>query len=240
MLQLTQNADFLTAGHVDIAPGSLLDDKVDGQSLRYKPIAETRRFEVAIDDINTESLLLTIRNPPPISLRLQQESTTHNYFLTKSLAKPFIMKAQVAVALVAGLLAHATTAQSTMSLGELTFGTPQCGDGGLDGINAADCTTAVSQLLAAHCSAGVCSLPAATGGAQESAVSELVGKCEVIIGAFASGKAVTFNQDSVQSAFPGFISTCVATSGGVGDPRLLATDGIVQLVFSNGIQGGGG
>ncbi|KAM0263542.1 hypothetical protein ACHAQJ_001161 [Trichoderma viride] len=148
------------------------------------------------------------------------------------------MKAQAAVALAVGLLAHTAAAQAT-ALGELTFGTPQCGDGSLDGISAADCTTAVSQLLAAHCSAGVCSLPAATDGAQESVITELVGTCEVFVGAFASGKAVTFNEDSVQSAFPGFISNCVATTDGFGDPILLATDGVIRIGFSNG-EGGGG
>ncbi|RFU80452.1 hypothetical protein TARUN_1745 [Trichoderma arundinaceum] len=150
------------------------------------------------------------------------------------------MRAQAAFALVAGLLTRTSTAQTTTSLGELTFGAPQCGDGGLDDINATDCSTAVSQLLAAHCSAGVCSISAATGGAQESVISELVGKCEVIIGAFASGSAVTFSEDSVHNAFPNFITECVATSGGFGNPLLLATDGVIRLVLTNGIQGGGG
>lgn len=149
------------------------------------------------------------------------------------------MKVQAAIALVAGLLAH-TSATQTTSLGELTFGAPQCGDGKLEGINAADCNTAIPQLLSAHCSGGVCSIPAATGGAQESTISVLVGKCEVIIGAFASGDAVTFSEDSVQNAFPGFISDCLATSRGFGSPLLITTDGVIRLVLSNGEIGGGG
>ncbi|KAH0526735.1 hypothetical protein TsFJ059_010021 [Trichoderma semiorbis] len=147
------------------------------------------------------------------------------------------MKAQATIALVAGLLANAVTAQT--SLGKLSFGAPQCGDGKLSGINAADCNTAVAQLLGAHCSGGVCSIPAATGGASESAISALVGKCEAFIGAFADGKAVTFNEDSVQQAFPGFISQCLATSGGFGSPILISTDGVIRLVISNGESGGG-
>ncbi|KAL7911762.1 hypothetical protein GGI35DRAFT_298023 [Trichoderma velutinum] len=147
------------------------------------------------------------------------------------------MKAQATIALAAGLLANAVTAQT--SLGELSFGAPQCGDGKTEGINAADCNTAVAQLLGAHCSGGVCSIPAATGGAQESTISAFVGRCEVFIGAFADEKAVTFNEDSVQQAFPGFISECLAASPGFGSPILVSTDGVIRLVISNGVSGGG-
>ncbi|KAL7942551.1 hypothetical protein V8C42DRAFT_331326 [Trichoderma barbatum] len=147
------------------------------------------------------------------------------------------MKAQAAVALVAGLLSNTAIAQT--SLGDLSFGAPQCGSGKLNTIDAADCNTAIPQLLAAHCSGGVCSIPAATGGASESAISVLVGRCEVFIGAFADGKAVTFNEDSVQQAFPGFISQCLGTSGGFGSPILISNDGVIRLVISNGQTGGG-
>lgn len=149
------------------------------------------------------------------------------------------MKAQTTAALVVGLFAYTTTAQSTLALGELTFAAPQCGDGG-DGANAADCNTAISQLLAANCSGGVCSVPAAAPDAQESVISQLVGHCEVFIGAFASGDAVTFNQDSVENAFPAFISKCFGNGAGFGSPLQLTTDGVIRLGFFNGIQGGGG
>ncbi|KAL7792069.1 hypothetical protein V8C37DRAFT_381488 [Trichoderma ceciliae] len=148
------------------------------------------------------------------------------------------MRAQAAIALVAGLLAQTAAAQST-PLGDLTFRAPQCGDGILEGINAADCNTAVSQLLAENCSAGVCSIPAATQGAQASVISVLVGRCEASVAAFASGKAVTVSESSLQNAFPGFITKCLAPSSGFGNPMLLTTDGVIRLVLSNGIQGGG-
>ncbi|KAL7954896.1 hypothetical protein V8C34DRAFT_293163 [Trichoderma compactum] len=147
------------------------------------------------------------------------------------------MKAQATIALVAGLLANAVTAQT--SLGELSFGAPRCGDGNLSITNVADCNTAVAQLLGANCSEGVCSIPAATGGGLESVISVLVGKCEAIIGAFADGDAVTFNEDSVQQAFPDFISQCIATSSGFGSPILTSTDGVIRLVISDGRSGGG-
>jgi hypothetical protein len=149
------------------------------------------------------------------------------------------MKAQAAAALVAGLFAYTTAAQSTQALGDLTFAAPQCDDGA-SGANLADCNTALPQLLAANCAGGVCSIPAATQGAQESAISQLVGQCEVFIGAFAGGDAVTFSQDSVESAFPTFISECFGKTGGVGSPLQLTTDGIIRLGFFNGISGGGG
>lgn len=149
------------------------------------------------------------------------------------------MKALAAAALVAGLFAYTTAAQSTVALDELTFAAPQCGDGG-SGANLANCNTAVSQLLAANCSGGVCSIPAAAPDAAESLISQLVGHCEVFIGAFANGDAVTFSQDSVESAFPTFISKCFGHTGGFGNPLQLTTDGVIRLGFFNGIQGGGG
>ncbi|KAL7933046.1 hypothetical protein V8C35DRAFT_306119 [Trichoderma chlorosporum] len=150
------------------------------------------------------------------------------------------MKAQAAIALIAGLLAN--TAFASTALGELTFNAPECGDGKNNNINGDDCTAAVTQLLSQNCSGGVCSIPAATGGAQEAIISALVGECEAIVGAFANGQAVTFSQDSVQKAFPGFISECLSTSssGDDGNPILTATDGVIRLVISNGIVGGGG
>ncbi|KAL6904145.1 hypothetical protein GGI43DRAFT_399713 [Trichoderma evansii] len=149
------------------------------------------------------------------------------------------MKAQATAALAAGLFAYTTAAQSTVALGELTFAAPQCADGGF-GVNAADCNTAVSQLLAGNCSGGVCSIPAAAPNAAESTISQLVGQCEVIIGAFANGDAVTFNQDSVKSAFPTFITKCFGHTRGFGNPIQLTTHGVIRLVFFNGVQGGGG
>lgn len=148
------------------------------------------------------------------------------------------MKAQAAAALVAGLFAY-TTAASTVALGDLTFAAPECDDGG-SGANLADCNTAIPQLLAANCSGGVCSIPAAEDGAQESVISQLVGQCEVFIGAFANGDAVTFSQESVESAFPTFINQCFGHTGGFGNPLQLTTDGVIRIGFSNGIQGGGG
>lgn len=149
------------------------------------------------------------------------------------------MKAQAAAALVAGLFAYTTAAQSTVALGDLTFAAPECDDGA-SGANLADCNTAIPQLLAAHCSGGVCSIPAAEDGAQESVISQLVGQCEVFIGAFANGDAVTFNQESVESAFPTFINQCFGHTGGFGNPLQITTDGVIRLGFFNGIQGGGG
>ncbi|KAH8123682.1 hypothetical protein FP744_10005791 [Trichoderma asperellum] len=149
------------------------------------------------------------------------------------------MKAQATAALVAGLLAYTTAAQSTLALGELTFAAPQCSDGG-SGVNVSDCSTAISQLLAANCTGGVCRIPAAAPDSAESTISQLVGKCEVAIGAFANGDAVTFNQDSVETAFPAFINECFGHTGGFGAPLQLTTDGILRLIFFNGIIGGGG
>ncbi|PTB66818.1 hypothetical protein BBK36DRAFT_1116968 [Trichoderma citrinoviride] len=148
------------------------------------------------------------------------------------------MKAPAAIALLASLLGT-TAAQQTTSLGSVTFNAPQCGDGKNSGVNAADCNTAIPELLSAHCSNGVCSIPPPTQGAQESAISVLVGHCEVFIGAFANGNAVTFDEQSVQDAFPGFISDCLATSGGFGSPLLISTDGVLRLGISNGESGGG-
>lgn len=149
------------------------------------------------------------------------------------------MKVQAAAVLVAGLFAYTTAAQSTVALGDLTFAAPQCDDGG-SGANLADCNTAIPQLLAANCSGGVCHIPAAEDGAQESLISQLVGQCEVFIGAFANGDAVTFSQQSVENAFPTFINQCFGHSGGFGSPLQLTTDGIIRIGFFNGIQGGGG
>ncbi|KAL7924425.1 hypothetical protein ACQKWADRAFT_286701 [Trichoderma austrokoningii] len=149
------------------------------------------------------------------------------------------MKAQTAAALVAGLFAYTTAAQTTVALGDLTFAAPQCDDGG-DGASLADCNTALPQLLATNCSGGVCSIPAAEDNAQESIITQLVGHCEVFIGAFANGDAVTFSQSSVESAFPAFINECFGHPDGVGNPLQFATDEIIRIGFSNGIQGGGG
>ncbi|EGR51115.1 uncharacterized protein TRIREDRAFT_104227 [Trichoderma reesei QM6a] len=148
------------------------------------------------------------------------------------------MKAPAALSLLASLLGT-TIAQQTTPLGSVSFNAPQCGGGKNNHINAADCNTAVPQLLSAHCTDGVCSIPPATQGAQESAISVTVGQCEVFIGAFANGNAVTFDEQSVQDAFPDFISECLATSGGFGSPLLISTDGVLRLVISNGESGGG-
>ncbi|KAL7809791.1 hypothetical protein V8C26DRAFT_423024 [Trichoderma gracile] len=148
-----------------------------------------------------------------------------------------MMKAPAAIALLTSL--GTTIAQQTTPLGSVTFNAPQCGGGKTNNINAADCNTAVPQLLSAHCTDGVCSIPPATQGAQESAISVRIGQCEVFIGAFANGNAVTFDEQSVQDAFPDFISECLATSGGFGSPLLISTDGVLRLVISNGESGGG-
>lgn len=149
------------------------------------------------------------------------------------------MKVQTAFALVAGLLAHTAVAQPATSLGELTFGQPQCGDSSLQGISASDCSTAITQLLAENCSGGVCSLPAPTDGAQVADASVLVGRCEVLLASFAR-KPVTFNEDSVQSAFPSFIAECLSgPAESPGDASLSDTNGDIHLIFFNGVSGGG-
>ncbi|KAL6872877.1 hypothetical protein J3F83DRAFT_713347 [Trichoderma novae-zelandiae] len=148
------------------------------------------------------------------------------------------MKAPAATVLLASLLGTAA-AQQTTALGAVTFDAPQCGDGKNSGISAADCSAAIPELLSAHCAGGVCAIPAATQGAQESAISVTVGRCEVIVGAFAGGDAVTFDEQPVQDAFPGFISECLAASGGFGNPLLISSDGVLRLVISNGVSGGG-
>lgn len=147
--------------------------------------------------------------------------------------------------LMAAMLACRAKAQSStpIALGEVTFGTPDCGDGPSQGIDVDNCATAVSQMLAANCDNGVCSIAAPTDGAQASDIQAIVGSCGVIVAAFGTGgRAVTFDEDAVQNAFPGFISTCVNPSNlsGDGDPMLDATDGILRLVFFNGVEGGGG
>lgn len=148
------------------------------------------------------------------------------------------------LALVATLTAAPTAnasvfpRQQTVSLGEVTFGDPSCGDGPIQSISASDCTSAISALFAAHCVHNICSIPAATDNAQESTISSKVGTCEVFVGVFVGGSAATFAQDSVANEFPGFISECVApgTKLGVGNPVVSSTDGRLRLVFSNGVQ----
>lgn len=154
------------------------------------------------------------------------------------------MKLQDALPLIAALLSAHIGAQSStpLALGEVTFGSPMCGDGATQSINTNDCATAVTQLLAAHCANGLCSIAAPSPISQGAEIELTVGTCRVSVAAFNTGdRAVTFEEDAVQKAFPGFIETCT-TAGeftGPGDPLLHATDGILELEFDNGVSGGG-
>jgi uncharacterized protein involved in response to NO len=148
-------------------------------------------------------------------------------------------------ALITALLASRASAAPTtppIALGEVTFGPPNCGDAVVQNINTSNCATAVSQMLAANCANGLCTIAAPTDGAQLSAIQATVGACSVFVSASGTGgRAVTFEEDAVQAAFPGFISKCVApgNEGGDGNPMLPATDGILRLGFDNGVVGGG-
>ncbi|KAJ9617115.1 hypothetical protein H2200_000836 [Cladophialophora chaetospira] len=147
------------------------------------------------------------------------------------------MKTAQAILLAAGILAPIASAAATAgttNLGNVSFGSPACGTF-VASVLTSDCDKAVTQILAAHCTGGVCSIPASPG-AQESAINQASGTCQVLIGAFVNGGAATFNEGPVQSAFPGFISTCNQASenekGSDGSSFLDSTgSSTLRLVF---------
>ena len=139
------------------------------------------------------------------------------------------------VTVSAALLPRQST--TTVSLGEITFGTPTCGDAPIQSISGTNCTSALSALFAENCINNLCSIPGAGPEAQESVITATVGACEVIVGVFVGGQPATFAQDSVAKEFPGFIDACLAPGvvSGHGNPIVLSTDGRVRLLFSNGL-----
>lgn len=158
------------------------------------------------------------------------------------------MKASQALLVASSLLVPISSASAITrragptSLGSPTFGSPACGHFDAD-VLASDCNAAVSALFSAHCSGGVCNIPASPNAA-ESAISQISGSCEVFVGAFINGGAATFNQGPVQAAFGPFISTCDqagATVGSTGNSFLDSTSSPqVRLVFGTSTPGGGG
>lgn len=129
---------------------------------------------------------------------------------------------------------------SPVALGNVEFGTPQCGNGNEHNINTDDCAAALSAVLAAHCDDGICKLPAAEPQASASGVSQTIGACEVFIQVFVGGEPATFQESSIQAEFPKFVSKCTGPSNrpGFGNPILRSTDGRLTLLFSNGVAGG--
>lgn len=156
------------------------------------------------------------------------------------------MKTSQALLLASSLLvpmaSAAATPRATTPLGDVSFGNPVCGHFDSD-VLASDCNAAVTALLAAHCSGGVCNIPASPNAA-ESAISQISGSCEAFVGAFINGAAATFNQGPVAAAFGPFISTCDqagATVGSTGNSFLDSTSSPqVRLVFATSMPGGGG
>jgi hypothetical protein len=155
------------------------------------------------------------------------------------------MKVQGVIALAAGMLISTTSAAvafraTTVALGEVKFGTPSCGDANRQNISTSDCATAISEMLAANCVNGLCTVPAAAPEASESIIEQTFGACQVFVGVFVGGSAATFTEDAVQAAFPTFISECIAPTNkaGFGNPILQSTDGRLRLGFSNGIPVG--
>ncbi|KAJ2983143.1 hypothetical protein NQ176_g917 [Zarea fungicola] len=151
------------------------------------------------------------------------------------------MKAFGITMVAANMLAAASgAAVSPVALGNVQFGAAQCGNGNEHNISPDDCAAAVSTILATHCENGLCTLPAADPQSSASGITQTIGACEVFIEVFVGGKPATFQESSVQAAFPKFVSKCTDPSNkhGFGNPILRSTDGRLTLLFSNGVSGG--
>jgi hypothetical protein len=129
------------------------------------------------------------------------------------------------------------------TLGSVTFGIPRCGDLFLGGIpdsssgplTASDCDTAFQQVLDAHCTSGICDIPASPLSGGESAVEQTFGTCLVAVAYKLGNNGATFNEAPVEDEFPVFVGDCTqieSTQDGLGSPTVVSTNGALQLSFT--------
>jgi hypothetical protein len=139
------------------------------------------------------------------------------------------MKLQSVILLAAGLLAPTVSAQE--ALGSVTFEPPACGTDlshPLDGFNGTDCIAAYDQLLAAHCTSGLCVVPST-----ETSFTQTVRTCVADIFFTLSGTSgATFNEAPVLDAVAGFVTQCTTEGDrNRGFPELTSTNGALLLTF---------
>lgn len=189
-------------------------------------VSATITLSKKILTLNQPLVLLVISANPMLALA-RRPTTTHSTTTTATTTKT-----------------TAPTATGTKTpLGNLTFGSPQCGSDfshPLSGFNPSDCLTALNQMLADNCASGLCTIPPSNPPVTLSTGVIVTGgsflfldvlTCQIIM-LFDNDNGATFNETPVLDAFTAFIDQCTTTPGNTsGLPIVSATNAEVSLNF---------